>query len=316
MTDGSPVTQVSWNDAAQFCNWLSTQEKLKPCYAASDLDQANGARWQPTPGDGYRLPSEAEWEFACRAGTTEQFSFGDLRSLLENYGWFERNTEGFPHGVGLKPANPFGLFDMHGNVTEWCQDPYGSDYYAKSPLVDPTGVANSNARAARGGGARSKAVLCRSAQRMPMPAVLRTEVVGFRVLRGVAPAADAGASSASPDRKGGDPRWRLGLAVCQISAKFRRRPSPASMPRWRSPPGGLGRISGNRSRAEKLAGHAAGADPTGRVPDGQHAKRNRRSPPDRRKGPDQGRYDGEPGNRTAAASRGADPAVSPGAPRK
>ena len=163
------------------------------------------------PGQRLPAPSEAEWEFACRAGTTEQFSFGDLRSLLENYGWFERNTEGFPHGVGLRPANPFGLFDMHGNVTEWCPKLIGSDYYAKSPLVDPTGVANSNARAARGGGARSKAVLCRSAQRMPMPAVLRTEVVGFRVLRGHAPAADAGALASSkpatsPDRKGGDPR--------------------------------------------------------------------------------------------------------------
>ncbi len=112
VTDDSPVTQVTWNDAVQFCNWLSDQEKLKPCYRQDAKDG-----WiLLASGTGYRLPTEAEWEYACRAGTTTQFSFGDDPAMLDIYGWFNKNASGSARAVGLKVANAFGLFDMHGNV--------------------------------------------------------------------------------------------------------------------------------------------------------------------------------------------------------
>src|SRR5690606_37963436 len=100
-----PVVNISWNDAKAFCDWLSKKE-----------------------GKTYRLLTEAEWEYACRAGTTTRYHFGVSEALLGTYAWFvnsaEEIKEKYAHEVALKPANPFGLYDMHGNVFEWCQDNY------------------------------------------------------------------------------------------------------------------------------------------------------------------------------------------------
>ena len=144
-TGDSPVTQVTWRDAVHFCNWLSEYEKRKPCYTKD----ANHNWILLAAGDGYVLPTEAEWEFACRAGTTTQFSFGDAAAHLEDYGWYGKNSSGRPRPVGLKRPNPFGLYDMHGNVMEWCHDWYGVDYYANSPPVNPFGPDSGSTRVAR-----------------------------------------------------------------------------------------------------------------------------------------------------------------------
>jgi formylglycine-generating enzyme required for sulfatase activity len=120
----------------------------------------------------YLLPAEAQWEYACRAGSTGRFSFSLGRGAtakeydqnsLSDYGWFGGNSGGMTHAVGLKRASDWGLFDMHGNVQEWCQDWYGKDYYAKSPTDDPTGPVRGSGRVHRGGCCSDPAKCCRSA---------------------------------------------------------------------------------------------------------------------------------------------------------
>ncbi|HEY5311088.1 MAG TPA: bifunctional serine/threonine-protein kinase/formylglycine-generating enzyme family protein [Pirellulales bacterium] len=179
ITDDSPVTQVSWNDAVQFCNWLSETEKLKPCYR----QDAKSGWIILASGTGYRLPTEAEWEYACRAGTTTQFSFGDDPAMLDIYGWFNKNSGGSARAVGLKVANPFGLFDIHGNVYEWCQDFYAADYYSKSSPNDPAGPSSGSNRVNRGGNWNYYPVNCRSAFRYLNAPVSRSSYYGFRCVR-------------------------------------------------------------------------------------------------------------------------------------
>ncbi len=176
VTDDSPVTLVSWNDAVAFFNWLSGQEQLTPCY------QRDGDSWTLLPkANGYRLPTEAEWEYSCRAGTTTQYSFGNDWQDHDKYGWSNKNAGNGPHAVGLLPANPFGLYDMHGNVWEWCQDWYDGKWYEKSPSDDPFGPGRSLNRVARGGCWRSLPANSRSSFRNGInPPSTRYQDRGFR----------------------------------------------------------------------------------------------------------------------------------------
>ena len=112
-TSRHPVELVTWNDAAEFCAKLSKREKLKPFYSRA------GEKITQLMGAGYRLPTEAEWEFACGAGTTSRFWTGDNDQELAQVGWFGSNSEGHTQAVGRLKANPFGLNDTHGNITEW-----------------------------------------------------------------------------------------------------------------------------------------------------------------------------------------------------
>ncbi|NQT36633.1 MAG: formylglycine-generating enzyme family protein, partial [Planctomycetes bacterium] len=125
------ATYVSWDDAQEFCRKLSSKE-----------------------GRTYRLPTEAEWEYACRAGSKTRYSFGDDVSKYGAYAWYKNNTddvgEEYAHRVGLKRANAWGLHDMHGNVFESCQDWHGDEYYKNSPAVDPTGPITGSGRVIRG----------------------------------------------------------------------------------------------------------------------------------------------------------------------
>jgi formylglycine-generating enzyme required for sulfatase activity len=107
---------ISWYDAVDFCNKLSEQEGLQPRY------QRNGEETRFVNGNGYRLPTEVEWEYACRAGTETRWSFGDDEEDLPKYAWFRKNSGGITHPVGELLPNAFGLYDMHGNVWEWCQE--------------------------------------------------------------------------------------------------------------------------------------------------------------------------------------------------
>jgi formylglycine-generating enzyme required for sulfatase activity len=139
-----PVDGVSWEDAQEFCRAVSAKA-----------------------GKTVRLPTEAEWEFACRAGSMTDYCFGDSEAALAEYAWYEGNSSGVTHAVGEKKPNAWGLYDMHGNVWEWCQDWYDPRYYANSPRVDPQGPARSSlgAHVLRGGAWHVEASYCRSASR-------------------------------------------------------------------------------------------------------------------------------------------------------
>jgi formylglycine-generating enzyme required for sulfatase activity len=154
----NPVEQVRWSDAVRFCNARSQLEGLQPCY---DLQS-----WKCSfDADGYRLPTEAEWEYACRAGTTTAYFFSNDPARLGEYAWFDKNAGGRPRPVGQKRPNPWGLFDMCGNVWEWCNDFYGVDYYGISPRQDPRGPDQGKTKVVRGGAWRFSAENLRSGYR-------------------------------------------------------------------------------------------------------------------------------------------------------
>jgi formylglycine-generating enzyme required for sulfatase activity/serine/threonine protein kinase len=152
-TDQHPVVNVSWNDAVAFCDWLSRKE-----------------------GVPYRLPTEAEWEFACRAGNYGKFCFGNDVTKFEEYGW---NVGRDPKPITQKQPNSFGLFDMHGNVWEWCYDKHGP--YSISAVIDPIGPSDGFKRVMRGGSVLDKTIWSRSAYRYAKDPIDRCNNVGFRV---------------------------------------------------------------------------------------------------------------------------------------
>ena len=171
-----PVVVVTWSDAVAFCAWMSKREGMT-----------------------YRLPTEAEWEYACRAGTNSRFNTGDgdedlkiagniadasLKKKWADASWAMTWDDRFPFTapVGKFRANAFGLHDMHGNAWEWCSDWYGEDYYAKSPTQDPQGPATGKERIARGGAWSTQPKFCRSAFRDWHEPGYRSDCVGFRVV--------------------------------------------------------------------------------------------------------------------------------------
>ena len=123
-----PVRRVRWTDAKAYCDWKTQREGVK-----------------------YRLPTEAEWEYACRAGSTTKYCFGDDASLFGEYAWYAENSEGVTHNVGTKKPNAWGLYDMHGNVWEWCLDRYAEDYSITPSDGTAYGVASEKGRVLRGG---------------------------------------------------------------------------------------------------------------------------------------------------------------------
>ncbi len=153
-----PVEQIRWRDAAAFCNARSLAEGLQAAYDtntwACDFD-----------ADGYRLPTEAEYEYALRAGSSSDFWFGNSPEDLKRYAWFKGNSPRGTYPVGEKPPNHWGLCDMVGNVWEWCNDWYQADYYQHSPERDPRGPATGQNRVVRGGCWNSKPNFCRAAYR-------------------------------------------------------------------------------------------------------------------------------------------------------
>ena len=161
----APVEKVKFYDSVAYCARLTQRERK------SGNIPANYS---------YRLPTEAEWEYACRAGTTNLFSFGDSDDLAETYSWTAENSDEKTHPVGLKKPNPWGLYDIHGNVWEWCLDWYGD--YPSEPVTDPTGPEQGETKVFRGGGWNNDAPFARSANRFTMSPSNGIHFVGFRIV--------------------------------------------------------------------------------------------------------------------------------------
>jgi formylglycine-generating enzyme required for sulfatase activity len=153
-----PVVKVSWNDAKAYADWMRM-----------------------------KLPTEAQWEYACRAGSTGEYCFGDNAEILDVHTWYDSNSGNKMHPVGEKKPNKYGLYDMHGNVWEWCADWYDETYYSISPLNNPPGPESGIYRVLRGGGWFESTNNCRSAHRYRNYPQIRYNDIGFRACGSAGP---------------------------------------------------------------------------------------------------------------------------------
>lgn len=192
-----PVERTQWTDAVRFCNKCSEREGLRPCYDPKTWECDFNA-------DGYRLPTEAEWEYACRAGSTGKYFFGDDPAMLPQYAWFKLNSGGQTRPVGQKAPNVWGLYDMQGNVWEWCNDYYDENYYRGSPKENPHGPVAGKQRVLRGGSSDAVADKCTSSYRFKefptfADACFGADAYGFRRVKNVAEPAVGVVCDSSPN---------------------------------------------------------------------------------------------------------------------
>ncbi|MBN1293292.1 MAG: formylglycine-generating enzyme family protein [Candidatus Latescibacteria bacterium] len=174
-----PVEKVTWQDAALFCNKLSNREGLQQCY--------NEETWKcDFTKNGFRLPTEAEWEYACRAGTITEYNTGDSEQDLARAGWYggtSGNSGEKTHPVAQKEPNIWGLFDMHGNVWEWCNDSFGG--YTSEPVHNPKGPESGSYSVMRGGSWFNNAHFARSAFRLNDRSDRTGYFTGFRIVHSI-----------------------------------------------------------------------------------------------------------------------------------
>jgi formylglycine-generating enzyme required for sulfatase activity len=190
-TADCPMNNVSWYDAAAYCNWLSDQDGLAKdqwCYEPNeDGEYLAGTKMASNflQRSGYRLPTESEWEYSCRAGTNSTYSFGDSEELLGKYAWFIGNSSTKSHPVGSLQPNDLGLFEMHGNVWEWCQDAFGvfDDASAQKDQQQNLVVSDEAGRVLRGGSLNGQSSDVRSASRFNTIPIMGENSLGFRVAR-------------------------------------------------------------------------------------------------------------------------------------
>jgi len=177
-----PMNSVTWFDAAAYCNWLSKKDGIPKgewCYDPNEKGNYAGAMKLMSNAEnrkGYRLPTEAEWEFSCRAGTSTAYSFGEPWELLEKYGWYNKNSPNRSKPVGSLKPNDLGLFDLHGNIWEWCQESI-DDPYISSTITDE------HPRSLRGGSFNEAPAYVRSWNRNWNRPSVRSFIYGFRPSR-------------------------------------------------------------------------------------------------------------------------------------
>jgi formylglycine-generating enzyme required for sulfatase activity len=187
-----PIILVDWYMAAAYCNWLSQQEGIPEgqwCYETNPQGQVTALKAKYLSLQGYRLPTEAEWEYACRAGAVTSRYYGETEELLPRYAWYLKSSGERSWPVGKKKPNDLGLFDMHGNVNTWCQESYQGDYPASKngdAIEDKEGelsIISTVSRVLRGGSFLLQASDARSASRLRLVPSYRNNDVGFRPAR-------------------------------------------------------------------------------------------------------------------------------------
>ena len=176
----NPVEMISWDRAILFCNERSNAEGLTPCYGEDRV--CNFA------ADGYRLPTEAEWEYPCRAGGDKDYAYGADPRMLGDHAWFKDNAGKKTHPVAQKHPNAWGRYDMHGNAAEWCNDVYAKDYFKAGAAENPRGPAAGDKRVLRGGAWESGANILRCSARVGeapgfQDACFKLDAIGFRCVR-------------------------------------------------------------------------------------------------------------------------------------
>ena len=176
--DNYPINGITWNEAIAYCNWLSTKEKLQPCYSKKGPNFVCNFK-----ANGYRLPTEAEWEFAAKGGTNSKGFRYSGSDKLEDVAWYKANSNGQPHTVGTKLPNELGIYDMSGNVWEWCWDWYNKDFYKLEKGDNPKGPEMGERRTVRGGSWDSKSNYVRPANRISTIPSKTHEFYGFRIAR-------------------------------------------------------------------------------------------------------------------------------------
>ncbi len=229
-----PAENMDWNEVRRFCAWLSNLGILPQGWTAS-------------------LPTECEWEYACRAGTTTEYWSGDGEAALREVGWYVGNSENCTHDVGEKPANPWGLFDVHGNVWEWCLDLWDSESYrnhidgADDDSRSGLNFESEAGRVMRGGSWDNSARFCRSAIRyLSWPGDDRNRSLGFRVCLLPGPAGieggrgapfDAGAEARGDDSPQGGTTRRESSERAGAAEKRRaqHRVTPPALPQKQNP---------------------------------------------------------------------------------
>jgi formylglycine-generating enzyme required for sulfatase activity len=184
----TPITNITWYDAVVYCNALSKSYKLDTFYIFTDVKGSIGSRCQlenvtfNTNANGYRLPTEAEWEYSCRSGRNSLFFWGDDIYKIVEYAWTSSSSVSSIKDVAQLKSNPYGLYDMAGNVWEWCQDWFDKDYYKKSVSIDPMGPPSGTEQVIRGGSVINHYFFAQSGTRSKLLPTQYNAYTGFRTV--------------------------------------------------------------------------------------------------------------------------------------